>query len=106
MLLIPKRLGSGRTFWRRTAGPLAGQHSSIGDEREGRVFFAESVAKHPEWECAILTRRIVRLNETKLSHGGRFLPRRGATMFSPSKHPILAVDDEWSRLRGVDFKLV
>ena len=51
-----------------------------------KAHFAESVAKHPEWECAILTRRIVRLNETKLSRGGTFLPRRGVTMFSFSKH--------------------
>jgi hypothetical protein len=40
-----------------------------------KAHFAESVAKHPEWECAILSRRIVRLNETKLAeerscHGG------------------------------------
>ena len=51
MLLIPKKLGSDDIFPKDGEPAGQGQHSSIGDWREGRVFFAESVAKHPEWEC-------------------------------------------------------
>jgi hypothetical protein len=68
--------------------------------------FSPRVEKHPEWECAILTRPRVRLNETKLLREGKFLPQRGGTMFRPSKHPIPVVDDERNFLRGIDFKLV
>jgi hypothetical protein len=48
MLLIPKKLGSDDIFPKDGEPAGQGQHSSIGDWREGRVFFAESVAKHPE----------------------------------------------------------
>jgi len=45
-------------------------------------------------ECSLLTRPSMQLNETVLWRGRKFYTTRRATMSSPSRHPILVVDDE------------
>jgi len=45
-------------------------------------------------ECSLLTRPSMQLNERVFWRGRKFYTTRRATMSSPSRHPILVVDDE------------